>query len=363
MKRIRIFLPAVCCIPLLSGCASYQTPGQAWNVKPFASIRDAADKPDAFYRLGRYYQGQKRYDQAIEAYRKALALDGGFVEALNGLGVIYATQGRHEEATEAFKSAAQAAPDDAHIHNNLGYAYYLQGLYQEAIVALEKATALDPGNKGAYNNLGLAYARAGDAEKSLLAFDQAAKAEPAPEAHADGAIKPPAAVAGEAPAVLSLPKDRGIIARPSAPAQPAESGSRMVEVSPSVYELRATPATVQAAAVRSPAAKQFHIEVSNGNGVTGLARKVAKYLHDDGLPVARITNQKPFRVATTQIQYRNGYRTEALRLSSSMPNRPMTFQSENLRIDTDIRLTLGRDAAKNQPKFVKGDAKADFAAS
>ncbi|MDD5329665.1 MAG: LytR C-terminal domain-containing protein [Sulfuricella sp.] len=370
MNPTRIFLPAVCLLPLLSSCASYQTAGETWSIKPFASVRNSADKPEAFYQLGRYYQGQKRYDQAIAAYRKALALDDGFAEALNGLGVIYATLGKYDGAIEAFKTASQKSPDASHIFNNLGYAYYLQGTYGEAVVALERATALDPDNRGAFNNLGLAYAKAGEAGKSLQAFTQAAKAGSSPtveeptatlsDAPLAGDPAPAAATVTESAQVLSLPKDRGVIAKSAAIA-------KLVEVSPSVYELRSqnapVQAPVQAAAKPSYAAKKFNIEISNGNGVTGMAKKVAKQLRDGGLPVTRITNQKPFRVEVSQIQYRNGYQAEALRLSSSMPSRPTPVRSENLRIDTDVRLTLGKDAAANPARFVKGNIKADAAAS
>lgn len=368
MKTTRLVLKTACLLPLLSGCASYQNAGsETWSIKPFASVRDSGLKPDAYYQLGRYYQGQKRYDQAIQAYRKALAADEGFAEARNGLGVVYAMQGKYAEALQELQLAVRLTPDAAHVYNNLGYAYYLHGHYGEAVAALEKAVELQPGNQGAYNNLGLAHARAGNKEKSLQAFTRAAQAAAPQNAgkdavapadgHLDGGSRQIAAASGEPGQALSLPKDRGVIARPAA----TESRSRMVATAPNVYELRTNAAPAQAAEKPLPAAGKFRIEVSNGNGVTGMAKKVAKFLHGGGLPTARLTNQKPYLLPASQIQYRQGYQAEALRLGASLPSQPELVQSESLRVDIDVRLILGKDAIADSAKFESNNGKVNVA--
>lgn len=58
----------VCCIPLLS----YLTwqPESKLNIKPHYSINETSNSAEAFYQLGRYYQGQQRLEQAATAYRK-----------------------------------------------------------------------------------------------------------------------------------------------------------------------------------------------------------------------------------------------------------------------------------------------------
>lgn len=363
MKTTRMVLKAACLLPLLSGCASYQNAGnETWSVKPFASVRDSDFKPDAYYRLGRYYQGQKRYDQAILAYRKALAVDEGFVEARNGLGVVYAMQGKYAEALQELQVAVRLSPNAAHIHNNLGYAYYLHGLYGEAVAALEKAAELQPGNQGTYNNLGLAHAMAGNMEKSLQAFTRAAQNTAAQNtgeaavAAQGSSSRQMAASSREPQQALLLPNDRSGIAGPSAGnAEVMAANSKMVAIAPNVYELRTIAVPAQATEKPATPTRKFHIEVSNGNGVTGLAKKVAKFLHGGGLPTARITNQKPYQVSMSQIQYRQGYQAEALRLGSSLPNQPTLVQSESLRVDVDVRLILGKDAIANSAKFENGN--------
>lgn len=362
MKTARIILKTACLLPLLSSCASYQSAeNETWSIKPFTSVRDSNLKPDAFYQLGRYYQGQKRYDQAIQAFRKALAADENFAEARNGLGVVYAMQEKYAEALEELQVAVRLSPNAAHIYNNLGYTYYLHGLYGEAVTALEKSTELQPGNQSAYNNLGLAYAKAGNKDKSLQVFTLAAQNKGEAAATPDRGEKPMTASSGEPEQTLSLPKDRGVIAKPSTRVELVESRSRMVAVAPNVYELRTNAAPAQAAEKPNPETRKFHLEVSNGNGVTGMAKKVAKFLNGDGLPTARVTNQKPYQLPTSQIQYREGYQAEALRLKSSLPNPSALVQSEGLRVDIDVRLVLGKDAITNLSLFENDKGKVKVA--
>ena len=378
MKTKLKILPALCCISLLSACASNQAANVAlWSISSLIRAGNASSvKPEAMYQMGRYYQGQNRFDLAMVAYQKALAADNGFVEARNGMGVIYSRQGKYREAIEAFQAAIQQVPKAAHIYNNLGYAYYLQGQYGESVAALEKAAALDPANQRALNNLGLAYAKAGNKDESVQAFAQAANvpavtSDPA-VAPSQNASPPPvesasvdAATSAEtivAPApqpeaqVLALPKDRGIIRPASAePTIPVvDSRVKLVQLAPNVYELHQQPYTaepVKVALADIPSTAKVRVEVANGNGVTGLAGKVGQFLRSQGYPAARLTNQKPYQVQMTQIQYRDGHQAEAQRLQSSLPVAPELAQSNGLRADISVRLVLGKDMAPHLAHF------------
>ena len=112
-----------------------------------------------------------------------------------------------------------------------------------------------------------------------------------------------------------------------------------MQLAPSVYELRLAPQVV--------AAQSFRLELSNGNGVTGMARRLGEQLIATGLPKARLTNQKPFRQRLTQIQYRDGYADVAEALRSRMPNQPPMIKTAALRASTDVRVVLGRDLPRD----------------
>jgi len=407
MKVRPKILPTVCCIALLSACASNQAVGVApFTIKPITA-KNSSDNPEAMYQMGRYYQGQNRYDLAIAAYQKALVADGSFVEARNGLGVIYSKQGKYREAIEAFQAAIQRAPKAAHIYSNLGYAYYLQGQYGESVAALEQATVLDPANQRALNNLGLAYAKAGSKGDSIQAFAQAANVSAVattadPSAHgvvaevpsqgvsalpAEGVSVPTAEISVTPVSqpmaqkleaqklevqkpdvqILALPKDRGVIKLASAlPTIPVvDSRVNLVQLAPNVHELHTqqySAEPIQTAAVADiPSVAKLRVEVANGNGVLGMAGKVGQFLRSQGYPAARLTNQKPFQVRMTQIQYRSGHQAEAQYLQSSMPGMPQMVQRNDMRADVGVRLVLGKDMTTHLAHFGSKREKLDLA--
>jgi tetratricopeptide (TPR) repeat protein len=413
MKTGHMILSAASIIPLLSSCASYQktADSEAWSIKPAFNVRHSTETPESFYQLGRYYQGQNRYEQALAAYQKALAIDGTFAEARNGLGVIYAMQGKQQEALEQFRLAVKQAPNAAHIHNNLGYALYLSGSYAEAANALERAVVLEPSNQAAHTNLALALDKAGDRGKAVQVMAQAARPQPAenvpPVTQEAQQVQTGTPTPVPAPAIattaipspalqqaLALPKDWGVITQAARkPVPQVESRIQAVQVEPNVYELReraevqvqvvsaarhlqqtsvqpkerdrvaaqaAQPVSrvvEQQARAAAPAAKPYRIEVSNGNGVTGMARKVAGFLDGEGYSRARLTNQKPFQVTSSQVQYRSGYREQAQSLVSTLPGKPGIAQADNLRGDITIRVVLGKDVAGNVAYFERSQGK------
>ncbi len=363
-------LPAVCCIALMTSCASNQSTSAApWTIKTTAVTKSSNDKPEAMYQLGRYYQGQNRFAEAVNAYLKALNADANFVEAHNGLGVVYSRQGKYREAIAAFQAAIQQSPKAAHLYSNMGYAYYLQGQYAESVKALEQATKLDPHNQRALNNLGQAYAKAGSTTQSALAFSEAisvektanAVAEPAAPAQNMPANVTNIAVASAPDAnvekatvqdaqMLAIPKDSGVI-RTASPV-PAlvpivESRAKLVPVAPHVSELQLRPESADMVQVASAEALQdlqkVRLEVANGNGVSGAASKVSKFLRGQGYAAARLTNQKPFKTKTTQIYYRSGYEAQAQLLQSKLLDAPKLIERNDMRANVSVRVVLGKD--------------------
>jgi len=363
-------LPAVCCIALMTSCASNQSTSAApWTIKTTAVTKSRNDKPEAMYQLGRYYQGQNRFNEAVNAYLKALNADANFVEAHNGLGVVYSRQGKYREAIAAFQAAILQTPKAAHLYSNMGYAYYLQGQYAESVKALEQATKLDPHNQRALNNLGQAYAKAGSTTQSALAFSEAISVEKTANAVAEPAVPAqnmPANVTNIAVAsapdanvekatvqdaqMLAIPKDSGVI-RTASPA-PAlvpvvESRAKLVPVAPHVSELQLRPESADMVQVASAEALQdlqkVRLEVANGNGVSGAASKVSKFLRGQGYAAARLTNQKPFKTKTTQIYYRSGYEAQALLLQSKLLDAPKLIERNDMRANISVRVVLGKD--------------------
>ncbi|MCQ4145158.1 LytR C-terminal domain-containing protein [Vogesella sp. AC12] len=364
MKNTPLLLSLLCCVPLLQSCESVP-PKQAWGFQPLLKVRHGNESPAAYYQLGRYYQGQNRSDLAIPAFQQALVLDKHYAEAHNALGSLYAGRRQFELAIMEFQLALAAAPDTAHFYNNLGYAYYLQGRPIEAAAALEKAAALKPGDAKITTNLNLALAQKTKAELMQQAFTPATASPPAstasnvapppvaqPVTEATVAVpvlapaSTPAAVEAIAPAP-SLPATPPLVAEPAPVIAPLPS----LQPAPVERQQAVEPAAPTMLAAAQPAlptdtpplARAALYEVSNGNGITGMARRVNQALLAQGHPAARLTNSKPFRQPVTVVEYRPGYAGMAARLSASLPLKPAITEKVDLRQSTDVRLVLGRD--------------------
>lgn len=348
MKRTKIALLAGLC--MLGACSSTQNGSHAaLSVEPVMRITDASGTPRAQYRLGRYYQGQNRFELAMAAYRRALEMDANYSEAHNALGVLYSRQQKYPEAIAEFTAALNAAPGAAHVLNNLGYTYLLQGEYEKAVFSLRQALAIEAGNARAQNNLALAYTRLETTGKTTLAMSAEMGVPPVTKVKPDMVLNSGAETLDVAAEKIKVAHEsQGVIIRQTPPLQVA-----VVQVTPPVYTLQRT-AYQEASPAPAPVDQSLpKVEVSNGNGVEGLARRVGIFLRESGYPGTRLTNQKPFNVGVSQIQYRQGYEAAAQSLRQTMPGQPTLVLTESLRGDIQIRLLLGRDFSAQQAIFAK----------
>ncbi|MBI5747750.1 MAG: tetratricopeptide repeat protein [Nitrospinae bacterium] len=87
----------------------------------------------------------KEYDNAIESYTKAIALDPNYAQAYNNRGVAYYDKGQHDRAIEDYNKAIALDPNLASAYNNRGVAYGLSGNMGRAISDFQKAC--DMGNE------------------------------------------------------------------------------------------------------------------------------------------------------------------------------------------------------------------------
>ena len=328
-KRI---LPLLCAA-YLAGCATnQQMNGSGEPPVSVAPTMRAGNTAQSMYQLGRYYQGQNRYEKAIEAYRKALKLDENLAEAHNGLGVVYSKQGKFDEAIGEFNTALQTSPEASHIYNNLGYAYYLQGQDDQSISAYKQALTLNPHNKRAQANLSLVYTKTANVDaippSDAIKLDQGSGVA-GTESSAKHTVS-----SYQLKERQSLQEDSGVITRAS------ESRLKVVEIAPAIFRLEKQQTSAQ------PLAKNqgnIKVEVANGNGVNGMAKRVGVFLRNAGYVAARLTNQQPFNIRKSEVQYRAGYRDEAEKLRATIDGEPKLIQRDDLRADINIRVLLGND--------------------
>ena len=93
---------------------------------------------------------------AMETFRKVVALDGQSFEARLNFGIALADRGRSEEALGEFSEAVKLAPDRAGPHYNKGRVLVQLHRYEEALPELQRTCALDSASPDAWYRLGIA---------------------------------------------------------------------------------------------------------------------------------------------------------------------------------------------------------------
>ena len=127
----------------------HQALGNRWKAAAQfrASTQLDATYPEPFKALGDLFLNAPRrlFDQAVEAYAKAIELRPFYAEAHVGLGDAKAAQGQVDGAVTAYKKALEHNPLNPRVHMSLGKIYYAEkGLYYESVTAYKKAIELDP---------------------------------------------------------------------------------------------------------------------------------------------------------------------------------------------------------------------------
>jgi len=133
--------------------------------------RDDYDQGLAAHRQG-------RLDEAITAYRRAIAAAPAFAEALNALGIALQQRGDLAGAVAAYRAALAANPDYASACSNLGAALFTQGEVDAALDWYRRAIELRPDHADAHYNLGKALHEQGDAVSALDCYRRATTLDP-----------------------------------------------------------------------------------------------------------------------------------------------------------------------------------------
>lgn len=95
-----------------------------------------------------YWVRLVEYEKAAEEYRKVIQIDPSQLEAYTGIAAIY-PEVSAEEALEALKKAVALQPDNGDLCNSLATMYRYVGEYDKELELLEKAM-----EKGVYDEVG-----------------------------------------------------------------------------------------------------------------------------------------------------------------------------------------------------------------
>ncbi|MFQ5901654.1 MAG: tetratricopeptide repeat protein [Thermodesulfobacteriota bacterium] len=142
------------------------------------TVSKSPGKPKLHYNLGIAYMEKGRFNEAVEAYKKAIELDPAYFDARNNLGITYQELGMYDKALSEFKESLKINPNHFKAHHNLGLVYNNKGYIDKAIQEYRIASRINPDYAETHNNLGVAYAAQGRIEDAVREYMITLKLEP-----------------------------------------------------------------------------------------------------------------------------------------------------------------------------------------
>ncbi|HHU76147.1 MAG TPA: tetratricopeptide repeat protein [Firmicutes bacterium] len=122
--------------------------------------------------MGNIYAGEKKYDEALSKFTRAIEEDPNFYNGYFNAGAICFNQRRYNEAIEYFEKARDALPADWEINYCLGRSYTLAGNPRKGLQILKKAFSLNPTESKIIFELGVLYDLLGDKRNATFCYSR-----------------------------------------------------------------------------------------------------------------------------------------------------------------------------------------------
>ncbi len=137
------------------------------------AVEKAPDCPRALNNLGNALVARQRLPEAVEVYRRAVAIEPKDAELHSNLGRALFLRGEPKQAVVHYLDALSLDPSLAKTHYNLGIALMQAGMKSEAIHHYRLALRIEPRYANAHNNLGAALAVQGELEQAMQHYRRA----------------------------------------------------------------------------------------------------------------------------------------------------------------------------------------------
>jgi len=131
-------------------------PPQQDRLRELIAIQEGIDRG---YQDALWLESEKRYPEAIAAFRKVLDAKPDFAMAHARLGTTYAVVGEKTLAVSHLQEASKYDPDDPYAPGMLGWLAFLDGRAEEAIGHYRQADEVEPYSAKLNYQMGLAFAK------------------------------------------------------------------------------------------------------------------------------------------------------------------------------------------------------------
>jgi Tfp pilus assembly protein PilF len=135
-------------------------------------IQIKPDFAEAHYRIGNIYLKSGDNNQAGKAFCNALSIKPNFTEALENLGLALINKGDLAEAQNFYPQVLATNRNNPRIVNDYGMLLYYQGEFKDSIHMFERALSLKPDYLDALSNIGVALRSSGQLQKAISILEQ-----------------------------------------------------------------------------------------------------------------------------------------------------------------------------------------------
>ncbi|MDH5784072.1 MAG: tetratricopeptide repeat protein [Chromatiales bacterium] len=142
-------------------------------------VREDPQHVKGLFNRGRAAYRMSSYQQAIDDYEAALALQqGNYPEALLNRGLVLRAQKRYPEAEQSYRKAIAQRSDYPTAWYNLGLLQMRQKEHEEALNSFSRAVELSPDYSQAWYNIGVLQGRLENSQKAIEAYEEALRQRP-----------------------------------------------------------------------------------------------------------------------------------------------------------------------------------------
>jgi len=339
--------------------------------------------------LGYAYLLDGDLNSAIDSFKQAVALNNRKERYHNNLGLAYAMSGKYNLALDEFKLAV----GENRAHASLAKIIGQNGLYDRAASKFAAVPMIRPSDRT--NN----EVEAAKTLANIFAGSRPVSAQPNEEQVVPESRYESAAPFAAAPMInpsdmpnnsieaaktlanifadartLSTRNEVKVVPESQDRAAPQFAGALMINPSDGSNRVEAADNLTEIFPVMQPmrnkieeivlepqhrdagrqAASGIKIEVSNGNGVNRMARRVGEFLRGKGFLPSRLTNAENFNQLKTRIYYSRGYQDQACKIASYLPEgHSIEMVQRPPKRNEVIRVVIGKDLAPYRSLFQK----------
>lgn len=127
--------------------AANQPPSDDYETQIQKILKERPDNAGAYAEVGDIYFDQRKFNDAIVYYKKAIALDQNDIDSYNDLGLAYHYIDRSDEGLKYVEEGIKRSPLYQRIWLTKGFILAVRGNIAEARIAWEKVYNMDPNSE------------------------------------------------------------------------------------------------------------------------------------------------------------------------------------------------------------------------